>query len=57
MSGSEDCWAENERLHREIRSLNGQIEGLTRAMAGLRLRIERLQRESETASCGPDQNV
>lgn len=45
--GSEDIRAENDRLHAEIRSLNGQIEGLTRVMAGLRARLDRTLRENE----------
>jgi len=45
--GPEDLRAENERLHAEIRSLNGQVEGLTRVMAGLRARLDRTLRENE----------
>lgn len=41
----EDIRQENARLHVEIRGLNGQLEGLTRVMAGQRIRIEKLQQE------------
>lgn len=37
---------ENIRLHAEIRGLNGQLEGMSRLMAGLRARIEKLQQEN-----------
>lgn len=43
----EDLRTENERLHREIRGLNGQVEGLTRAMAGIRGQLEKARREIE----------
>lgn len=43
---AEDVWAENRRLHDEIRSLNGQIEGVLRAMAGLRSRLDRTLQEN-----------
>lgn len=47
MSDAEDLRAENERLHHEIRSLNGQVDGLTRVMAGLRSRLDRTLQENE----------
>lgn len=40
-----DLRQENVRLHNEIRGLNGQIEGLTRVMAGQRARIAVLQQK------------
>ena len=40
-----DYRAENERLHAEIRGLNGQVEGLMRVMAGLHARLEKSQAE------------
>ena len=43
----EDLRTENERLHLEIRGLNGQVEGLTRAMAGIRGRLEKAKQEIE----------
>jgi predicted RNase H-like nuclease (RuvC/YqgF family) len=33
------CRAEIERLHLEIRGLNGQVEGMTRTLAGLHARL------------------
>ena len=47
MSDVGDLRAENERLHQEIRGLNGQLEGLMRAMAGLRDRLDRANRKIE----------
>ena len=47
LDSSDDPRAENLRLHAEIRSLNGQIEGLTRVMAGLHARLDRTVRENE----------
>jgi hypothetical protein len=46
MTESEDLRAENERLHREIRSLNGQVEGLTRVMLGLHARLDKTLQEN-----------
>jgi hypothetical protein len=46
MTESEDLRAENERLHREIRSLNGQIEGPTRVMLGLHARLDKTLQEN-----------
>lgn len=43
---SEDLRQENARLHGEIRSLNGQLEGLARILRGANLRIEKLQQEN-----------
>lgn len=47
VASTEDVRAENQRLHDEIRGLNGQLEGLTRVLAGVRSRLDRTLRENE----------
>lgn len=39
---TENLRAENDRLHAEIRSLNGALEGKSRVIVSLQDRIERL---------------
>lgn len=46
MSGVESLEAENQRLHQEIRGLNGQLEGLSRTMMGLRNRLAEVLQEN-----------
>ena len=45
---------ENDRLHLEIRALNGQVDGLTRAMAGAHDRIAKLQRRIAELESGEE---